>query len=94
MPVCASVADHGDADGGDRRALIFAVSRAHWLGGWLASPPAGGLDTTIVILDQLYPACSRSATEATRRSKLETGVRQLTQTLETPGYRLAWRLDR
>jgi hypothetical protein len=63
-------------------ALIFAVSRP-LSGGWLGLAAGGRADTTIVLLDR-SPSMQQVGTAA-RGSKLETGVRQLVQTLETLG---------
>ncbi len=63
-------------------ALVFAVSRP-LSGGWLGLAAGGRADTTIVLLDR-SPSMQQVGTAA-RGSKLETGVRQLVQTLETLG---------
>src|SRR6516164_3367932 len=62
--------------------LIFAVSRP-LTGGWLGLAAGGRADTTIILLDR-SPSMQQVGAEA-RGSKLETGVRQLVQTLETLG---------
>jgi hypothetical protein len=62
--------------------LIFAVSRP-LAGGWLGLTAGGRADTTIVVLDR-SPSMQQTSAVA-RGSKLETGVRQLVQALETLG---------
>jgi len=63
-------------------ALIFAVSRP-LAGGWLGLTAGGRADTTIILLDR-SPSMQQVGSDA-RGSKLETGRRQLVQTLETLG---------
>jgi hypothetical protein len=62
--------------------LIFAVSRP-LAGGWLGLTAGGRADTTIVVLDR-SPSMQQTSALA-RGSKLDTGVRQLVQALETLG---------
>ncbi len=62
--------------------LVFAVSRP-LAGGWLGLAAGGKADTTIILLDR-SPSMQQAGT-AERGSKLETGVKQLVQTLETLG---------
>jgi len=52
-------------------------------GGWLGLAAGGRSDTTIILIDR-SPSMQQSGADA-RGSKLETGVRQLVQTLETLG---------
>lgn len=63
-------------------ALIFAVSRP-LAGGWLGFAGGGRADTTIILLDR-SPSMQQSSAGA-GGTKLETGRRQLVQTLETVG---------
>ncbi len=63
-------------------ALIFAVGRP-LASGWLGLAAGGRADTTIILLDR-SPSMSQRATGA-GASKLETGRRQLAETLETLG---------
>jgi len=63
-------------------ALIFAVSRP-LAGGWLGLTAGGRADTTIILLDR-SPSMQQVGADA-RGSKLQTGLRQLVQTLETLG---------
>jgi hypothetical protein len=63
-------------------ALVFAVSRP-LSGGWLGLAAGGRADTTIILIDR--SPSMQQAGSAARGSKLETGVRQLVQTLETLG---------
>jgi hypothetical protein len=63
-------------------ALVFAVSRP-LAGGWLGLAAGGRADTTMILLDR-SPSMQQVGAE-TRGSKLETGRRQLVQTLETLG---------
>jgi Aerotolerance regulator N-terminal len=62
--------------------LIFAVARP-LAGGWLGLTAGGRADTTIIVLDR-SPSMQQTSAVA-RGSKLETGVRQLVQALETLG---------
>ena len=62
-------------------ALIFAVSRP-LAGGWLGTTVGGRADTTIVLLDR-SPSMQQSRTSG--GSKLDTGRRQLADTLKTLG---------
>jgi hypothetical protein len=63
-------------------ALIFAVSRP-LAGGWLGLTAGGLADTTIVLLDR-SPSMQQVGPDI-RGSKLDTGRRQLAQTLQTLG---------
>src|SRR5215469_752999 len=63
-------------------ALVFAVSRP-LAGGWLGLAGGGRADTTIVVLDR-SPSMQQGAAGA-GGSKLDTGRRQLAQTLATLG---------
>jgi hypothetical protein len=62
--------------------LVFAVSRP-LAGGWLGLAAGGRADTTIILLDR--SPSMQQAGSAGRGSKLETGLKQLVQTLETLG---------
>ncbi len=62
--------------------LIFAVSRP-LAGGWLGLTAGGRADTTMILLDR-SPSMQQVGADA-RGSKLQTGLRQLAQTLETLG---------
>src|SRR6516164_871481 len=62
--------------------LIFAISRP-LAGGWLGLAAGNRADTTIIILDR-SPSMQQTS-DSGGSSKLETGRRQLTRTLETLG---------
>lgn len=62
--------------------LLFAASRP-LASGWLGLAAGGKADTTIILLDRSPSMQERSA--GTGDSKLETGRKQLVQTLETLG---------
>jgi hypothetical protein len=62
--------------------LIFAVSRP-LSGGWLGLAAGGRADTTLILLDR-SPSMQQAGAGASG-SKLQTGLRQLVQTLETLG---------
>ena len=62
--------------------LVFAVSRP-LAGGWLGLTAGGRSDTTLILLDR-SPSMQQAGSGAVG-SKLETGVKQLAQTLETLG---------
>ncbi|WP_422924848.1 BatA domain-containing protein [Singulisphaera sp. PoT] len=62
--------------------LIFAISRP-LAGGWLGVTAGGRVDTTIILLDRSPSMTQRSLGGG--GSKLETGRRQLVETLKTVG---------